>query len=48
MLVSPGMPGPRDGAPTATKDNVLAIQPAGDHSGDEELGTVGVPAGVRH
>jgi hypothetical protein len=30
------------------EDNVTAIQPASDNRGDEELGTVGVRAGVGH
>jgi len=30
------------------EDNVLAIEPAGDDGGDEELGAVGVLAGVGH
>jgi len=31
-----------------TEDNVLAIQPAGDNGGDEELGAVGVWSSVGH
>ena len=31
-----------------TEDNVLAVQPGGDNSGNEELGTVGVLTGVSH
>jgi len=31
-----------------TKDNVLAIQPASDNGGNEELGAVGVWSGVSH
>mmetsp|Transcript_10028 Transcript_10028/g.11699 ORF Transcript_10028/g.11699 Transcript_10028/m.11699 type:complete len:212 (+) Transcript_10028:124-759(+) len=31
-----------------SKDDVLAVQPAGLHSGDKELTAVGVPAGVSH
>jgi len=30
------------------EDDVLAIEPAGDNSGDEELGTVGVRTGIGH
>jgi len=31
-----------------TKDNVLAIEPAGRDSGDEKLGSVGVRSGIGH
>lgn len=31
-----------------TEDDVLAIEPRGDDGGDEELGAVGVLAGVSH
>jgi len=31
-----------------TEDNVLAIEPAGDNGGNEELGAVGVWSGVGH
>jgi len=30
------------------EDNVLAVEPGGDGGGDEELGAVGVLAGVGH
>jgi len=30
-----------------TEDNVLAIEPAGNYGGDEELGTVAMEIGVR-
>lgn len=31
-----------------TEDNVLSVQPAGLHGGDEKLGTVGVGTSVSH